>query len=248
MLQSEVGKFDVELIDYQRLHCLMVQGPQAVNAMASVLSDNNSISKVTTMKRFAVVDANLAAHPVFIARISYSGEDGFEIFADSQAITEIWDLLLKKGKPEICPVSFGALDMMRMEAGLLIFGQDMTGTQTPMELGLNLTVDYSKKHFLGKEALLLRNFRLEKCLVGFQSNEQLSLQLRANLCVAGERIGVITSWGYSQWLDKTIGFAHVSPQYARSGTKLSVLCGDICREVEITNRRFYRNLASVAKK
>ena len=244
MLRSEASKFDVQVIECQNLHCLMIQGPKAASSFASVLPNENSRDKMAKMKRFEVRNFDLAGHPVLVARVSYSGEDGFEIFCDYNVVTDIWDLILGRGVPAVCPVAFGALDMMRIEAGLLIFGQDMTGVQTPREVGLDFVVDYNKPEFLGKECLLSRNCKLQKCLVGFQSSQLLSIANRDPLRNGGEEIGQITSCGYSQWLKKTIGFAHVTPKSASPGTTAYVNSAEGIAEVTITNRRFYQNLSS----
>ena len=87
-----------------------------------------------------------------------------------------------------------------------------------------------------------RNRNLKNCLVGFQSNQRLSIISSGTLCIAGEKIGTITSWGYSYWLKKTIGFAHVKPQNAISGTTAWVDSNEGKAEVTMTNRRFYQNL------
>ena len=113
---------------------------------------------------------NLAGQPVLVAPVTFSGEDGFEIFAGSNAVKDVWDSLFHNSVPDVCPVAFGALDMLRIEAGLLIFGQDVTGAKTPREVGPDFVVDYTKAEFFGKEGLSLRNRNLKSCLVGFHSN------------------------------------------------------------------------------
>ena len=241
MLQSEAKKFDVQVIECTRLHCLMLQGPKAANALASVLPDKKSAYEMAKMNRFEVKNFDLAGHPVLVTRVSYSGEDGFEIFSDHNKVIDIWDVVVDRALPAVCPVAFGALDMMRIEAGLLLFGQDMTGNQTPREVGLDFIVDYTKTDFLGKKKLLSRNRNLKNCLVGFQCNQYVSIKPMDNLCVAGKKIGTITSCGYSHWLKKTIGFARVTPKKALDGTGVWVDCAEGQFEATITNRRFYRN-------
>ena len=242
ILQSEAKKFDVQVIECPRLHCLMIQGPKAASALASVLPDKKSCYEMARMDRFEVRNFDLAGHPVLVTRISYSGEDGFEIFSDHNKVIDIWDMMVNRAVPAVCPVAFGALDMMRIEAGLLLFGQDMTGAQTPREVGLDFVVDYTKKEFLGKKKLLLRNRNLKNCLVGFQCYQYVSIKPGDPICIAGEKIGIITSCGYSHWLEKTIGFAHVTPKKALDGAIAWVNCAEGQFEVTITNRRFYQNL------
>ena len=241
-IQNEAHKFDVEVTEYDRLHCLMLQGPNAANILTSVVDNPQLRVNLAAMKRFEVISCIIGGCSVFVARISYSGEDGYEIFADHEFVTKIWDLLLENDQQLICPVAFDSLDMKRIEAGLLIYGVDITGTQSPMELGLDFTVDYSKPRFLGKEKLILRNQNPETLLIGFQSYEKLSILPQATLSFSEAQVGKITSWGYSQWLQKTIGFAHVEPQHAIIGGNYHVACRDGEHEVTLSSRRFYQNL------
>ena len=94
--------------------------------------------------------ATVFGHPCRISRTGYSGERGYEVFASASAIGDIWDKLVDAG---VMPCSFTALDKVRIEAGLLFYGYDMTTANTPWDVGLGFTVS-SKGDYRGKDAAM----------------------------------------------------------------------------------------------
>ena len=94
---------------------------------------------------------NFEGHTTLISRNSYSGDDGFEIFVKDTGAFKVWSQLVKMGANL---VGFEALNIARIEAGLLFFGQDMTGNETPTEFGLDFTVECNNHNFRGKSAFL----------------------------------------------------------------------------------------------
>ncbi len=85
-----------------------------------------------------------------IARISSPGEDGLKMSVQNSDVRTIWDSLTLGCKSPITPIASGALDILRIEAGLLLFDSDMSGNETPKELEFDFTVDYEKENFIGK--------------------------------------------------------------------------------------------------
>ena len=123
--------------------CLMLQGPYAESVIKRVVKG----TLPTNLRRFEHGLFSILDSDVMIARVSYSGEDGFEIFVKCQNAIQIWHYLISNGA---FPVGFDAIDVSRIEAGLLFFGSDMTGLETPTELGLDFILDDSKKNFVAK--------------------------------------------------------------------------------------------------
>ena len=161
-----------------------------------------------------IVDNTRVLH----ARTGYSGERGYEIFAAAAVVTDIWDQLAAAG---VMPCSFTALDKVRIEAGLLFYGYDMTGDNTPWEVGLGFTVSTAKGDFRGKAALMAAKGQEKISNVCLDIDHSDMAAGGETLLLDGEEIGVINSPCYSHRLGKSLALAHVRPGIA-AGAVLQV--------------------------
>ena len=218
--------------------CLMLQGPHAATLMERVVQG----PMPTNLKRFEHGLFSISGSDVMIARTSYSGEDGFEIFVESQHAIHIWNYLVLNGA---VPVGFDAIDIARIEAGLLFFGRDMSGFETPAELGLDFILDKSKKNFRGKTAWQKKSQMPRRKTVGITIDGLYPLYECTFLCVNELPVGKITSYAVSSWLHKTVAIAQIKPELAVNGNQINV-CDESCCSVKsrqgfICSRRFYSN-------
>ena len=224
--------------------CLMLQGPYAETVMKRVVK--GGLTK--NLGRFEHGLFSILDSDVMIARTSYSGEDGFEIFAESQDAIHIWDYLIANGA---LPVGFDAIDIARIEAGLLFFGRDMTGFETPTELGLTFTVDDSKKNFRGKTAWQKKSQAPRHKTVGLAIDGLDPLWRHTCLCVNKLPVGRITSYAASAWFGKTVAIAQIRPQLAVKGIQIKVFDGSGCslksRKGIVHPRRFYSNFKKIIR-
>jgi aminomethyltransferase len=213
------------------LHDLSVQGPGSLGIL-----DTHCNIELGDLAYFKHKAATLFGHPCRISRTGYSGERGYEIFADATVIGDIWDRLVDAG---VMPCSFTALDKVRIEAGLLFYGYDMTTEHTPYEVGMGFTVSKSKTGYRGCEALAAArgNEKVNNvCLVidhddMVNGGEQLSVE--------GSVVGVVNSPCFSHRLDKSLALAHVSPGAATPGTKLELAGGDIATTATVVAMPIY---------
>ncbi|MEM6933876.1 MAG: aminomethyltransferase family protein [Pseudomonadota bacterium] len=217
LLQASSDGKNVSVEFTDALHDISVQGPKAVD----ILNAHTDVD-LSSLAYFRHVPATLFGHPCRISRTGYSGERGYEIFADEAVVGEIWDHLAAAA---VMPCSFTALDKVRIEAGLLFYGYDMSTDHTPWEVGLGFTVSRSKPEFRGRGAVLaakggerIRNV----CLVVdhydmVAGGETLSRN--------GIDVGIVNSPAYSHRLGKSLALAHVKPDAAGAGTELT-LSGD----------------------
>ena len=144
---------------------------------------------------------------LIISRTGYTGEDGFELFFDSSRI-DIWEKLIQIGAPfSIKPAGLGARDTLRLESGLMLYGNDMNETITPLEVPLKWTVKLEKPSFIGKQALV--NRPISKKLVGFEVLEKRIARHGNKVQIDGQIVGLVTSGSYSPTLKKSIGFCSV---------------------------------------
>ncbi len=219
LLEASAHGRSVEVEFTDALHDISVQGPAALDILNAHCDDD-----LSAMKYFHHAPATLFGHACRISRTGYSGERGYEVFADESVVGEIWDGLVSAG---VMPCSFTALDKVRIEAGLLFYGYDMTTDHTPWEVGLGFTVNRDKAAFRGREAVLaakgkekLHNVCLDIAHDDMVNGEEVLAQ-------GGTEVGVVNSPCYSHRLGKSLALAHVAPSAAAVGTSLTVTGGDI---------------------
>ena len=148
LLESAAGlNVDIELDD--DLHNISLQGPKGM-----ALLDAHTPLDLSQLGYFHHAATELFGHPCRLSRTGYTGERGYEIFADQSVICDIWDNILGHGSNVgVMPCSFASLDKVRIEAALLFYGYDMTDDHSPWEVGLGFTVNRSKGNFRGKDAV-----------------------------------------------------------------------------------------------
>jgi aminomethyltransferase len=175
---------------------------------------------------------------LIISRTGYTGEDGFELFFDSSRI-DIWEKLIQIGEPfSIKPAGLGARDTLRLESGLMLYGNDMNETITPLEVPLKWTVKLEKPSFIGKQALV--NRPISKKLVGFEVLEKRIARHGNKVQIDGQTVGIVTSGSYSPTLKKSIGFCFVPLIVSINGV-IEIDIGGKIYEAKITpSTRFYK--------
>ena len=210
LLQASAKGRDVQVEFTDDLHDLSVQGPAALD----VLNPHTDID-LSTLAYFEHAPAVLLGHSCRISRTGYSGERGYEIFADGAVITDIWDKLVEAG---VTPCSFTALDKVRIEAGLLFYGYDMTDENTPWEVGLGFTISTSKSDFRGKAAVMaaMGAEKINNACLDIDHPEM--VEGGETLSLNGTNVGVINSPCYSHRMGKSLALAHVKAGLAVGST------------------------------
>ena len=203
-ITQQAQGFSVGLQERNELGVLAVQGPKAIDKLQQVL-DPAQADAISTLTPFECVDVA----DWFFARTGYTGEDGMELIVPNDALPELWENLIAVG---VMPCGLGARDTLRLEAGFMLYGQDMTQSTTPLESGLAWTVKFSpdERNFIGKGALLAqKNKGLERKMVGLLLNGSGVMRHGQRVLVAGQEDGVVTSGGFSPTLNQSIAFARV---------------------------------------
>ncbi|WP_299847072.1 aminomethyltransferase family protein [uncultured Roseovarius sp.] len=230
MLEASSEGRDVTLTLDDDLHDISVQGPKSLD----ILNPHCSID-LGQMKYFHHAPAELFGYPVRLSRTGYSGERGYEVFADKAYVTDIWDKLVDAG---VMPCSFTALDKVRIEAGLLFYDYDMTSVHTPWEVGLGFTVNASKTSFRGREALMATKGHEKLRNVGLVIDHEDMVAGGEELSLNGTNVGTINSPCYSHRMDKSLALAHVKPDVA-DGTVLRVQGDGIDTTATVSSLPFY---------
>ena len=175
---------------------------------------------------------------MFASRTGYTGEDGLELVVEGDAGPELWRALIEEG---MTPTGLGARDTLRLEAALLLYGNDMDEEMNPLEVGLGWVVTLDDADFVGKDALVnakrAGNSREFVCL---KTEDRGIMRAGCTILHSGEQVGKVTSGGYSPTLSTSIGMGFVPPDLAAVGTGLQVEVRGKQLAVKVAPRPFYK--------
>ena len=202
------GWQDVSVIDRSDdLALIALQGP---SAQAVVLS--MEAAEIAGLRRFSVLETELAGQPVVAARTGYTGEDGFEFFVAVDKAPALWGVLLEAGAPEgLEPIGLGARDTLRMEAGLPLYGHELSREISPLEAGVGWAVKEARGGFPGAESLVReRAAGPKRRLIGLRITGRGIARADYGVFVEGRQVGHITSGTRSPTLEEPIALALVA--------------------------------------
>ena len=228
------GHVYVELVDRSLdIAMIAVQGPNAVS-MLDELTDDEAGS--TT--RFHAGEATLDGERMLMVRTGYTGEDGFEIMFDSAHAPGIWNLLIDSGATEC---GLGARDVLRLEAGLMLHGSDMTVENNPYETGLRWTVRPNRTEYIAGEALRkIRDEGTPRRIAGFVMRSRGIARHGHSILVNGDEVGVVTSGTHSPTLGVAIAMGYIDIAQSEIGTVVKIDVRGRMVDAEIVNLPFYR--------
>ncbi|MDQ0940592.1 glycine cleavage system aminomethyltransferase GcvT [Streptomyces sp. V1I1] len=216
--------FDAEVRDDRDAYALIaVQGPESPGILKS-LTD----ADLDGLKYYAGLPGTVAGVPALIARTGYTGEDGFELFVEPQHAEKLWQALTDAGAPAgLIPCGLSCRDTLRLEAGMPLYGHELTTALTPFDAGLGRVVKFEKTanggRFVGREALEAAAERAgsnpPRKLVGLIAEGRRVPRAGYQVLVGGQVIGEVTSGAPSPTLGKPIAIAYVDAAHAAPGTE-----------------------------
>ena len=210
MQQHAIG-FDIDLQNRSEFYGqIAVQGPESEQVMESVLGIPCSELTFYTVKTVG---------DVIVSRTGYTGEDGFEVYATPEYIRECWDKLIAAG---VQPCGLGCRDTLRFEAGLPLYGDELTEDISPVMAGLSMFVKLDKD-FIGRDALLKQKTEgVAKKLVGIELADKAIPRHGYTVLKDGQAIGEVTTGYHTLSTDKSVCMALVDSQYASLGTEVEI--------------------------
>lgn len=211
----------------ERFGLLALQGPLAENVLSQLTEEELSSIRPFRFKERVEV----AGQEVLVSRTGYTGEDGFEIYGSPEAITILWDRILEAGESTgIVPAGLGARDTLRFEAGLALYGQELSKDITPLEAGIGFAVKLKKEaDFIGKQALVdQKEAGVPRKSVGIEMIDKGIPRHGYAVYKDDVKIGEVTTGTQSPTLKKNIGLALLDVEHNELGTEV---------EVEIRNKR-----------
>ena len=220
---------------------IAVQGPAAADTLSRL-----STGDLQALRYYRAGEGVVVGAPCGVSRTGYTGEDGFELVCDAIAAERVWTGLVAAGAT---PCGLAARDTLRLEAGMPLYGHELSERLNPVHAGLGFAVELTDKagrprEFVGREAILL-------------AKEDGALARRVGLLVEGKRppredyrvlvdgrpCGVVTSGTASPTLGRPIAMAYVEPSLAAEGTRLAVDVSGVETPAVVTPLPFYRRAA-----
>ena len=213
-----------------------IAGPKSRDVLAEVIRDADPATALSN-KRFPWLSAKrieLGMCPLKAIRVAYTGELGWELHHPIEMQTYLWDLLMQAGAAHgLKPVGARAQNWLRQEKSYRAFGTELGRDATPLEAGLDRFVDLTKD-FHGKAAMEATGLRSLCVTLLIDGPKDADPWGREALFAGGERVGRLTSGGYSVAFGKSIGMGYVRPDLATPGTKLKVMMQNRLWEAEVT--------------
>jgi glycine cleavage system T protein (aminomethyltransferase) len=215
-IDSHKAGRDVQMVD-QTLTTAMVavQGPKAVELCRGLVE-----ADAARLKYYHATPTRYRGKGCVVSRTGYTGEDGFEFMLAAEQGVTLWDELIGRGAK---PCGLGARDTLRLEAGMPLYGHELSEDIDPLQAGLGWSVKLNKGDFIGRDALLLRkdNPTLRR-RVGLELDGKRIAREGAAILKGGAEAGRVSSGTFSPTLDRAIAMAYVDPALAAAGTACEV--------------------------
>jgi len=207
-----------------QLHNLAVQGPRSRDILGAILATPATQPSLAELGWFRFTIGKIGAAPVVVSRTGYSGELGYEIWCHPDSCVSVWDAVWEAGRAHgLAPMGLAALDMLRIEAGLVFAGAEFCDQTDPFEAGIGFTVTANKADaFIGAEALARRRAHPQRRLVGLTIASQETVGHGDPVFAGRAQVGVVTSATKSPILRAQIALARVDVASAALGGALEV--------------------------
>ena len=210
-----------------QLHNIGVQGPHSLDVLQEIIwtpPDQPAISEIEWFRFCIGRIGGFHGVPVMVSRTGYTGERGYEVWCHPKDAPDVWDAVFAAGERyKIAPMGLDALDVVRIEAGLIFYGYEFCDQTDPFEAGIGFTVGLkNEEDFIGKSALRDRKEHPQRRLVGLELDGNETAVHGDCVHVGRAQVGVVTSGCRSPLLNKSIALCRIATQHADSGTRVEV--------------------------
>ncbi|MFM6968312.1 MAG: glycine cleavage system aminomethyltransferase GcvT [Microbacteriaceae bacterium] len=200
---------------------IAVQGPNALTILEETVG--LSTEGLAELGYYRCLPREFDGIPVLIGRTGYTGEDGFELYVENAHADALWRALTVAGTAhDLLACGLACRDTLRLEAGMPLYGHELSLELKPVQVGLEKVVDLSKDNFVGREGIMAGVSAGAVRLVGIQAEGKRAGRAEYGIHSNGRTVGVITSGALSPTLGYPIAFALVEPEFAELGTTIDV--------------------------
>jgi len=198
--------------------------------------------KLEEMKSFWAGWGRVAGVEAMVSRTGYTGEDGFEIYTVSPKPGVIWEAILEAGKPfGLSPAGLGARDTLRLEAKLMLYGNDIDETTTVLEADLKWIVKFQKGDFMGRDVLLKQSEEgIRRKIIGFELMDRGIARPHYPVFINGQKVSEVRSGTFSPYLKKSIGFVYLPVEKTEVGTEFEIGIRDKNTKARVVATPFYK--------
>ena len=216
---------------------LAVQGPSSTRILQSLTG-----IRLNEIDYYHFAHGKVLGADAIVSRTGYTGEDGFELYFSPEHSELIWNSILEAGQPHgLIPAGLGARNTLRLEAKMLLYGNDMDENTTLLEAGLGWIVKPEKGDFIGRDALLRQKQEgVKRKLVGFKMLGREIARDHYPVFLDGREVGHVTSGSPSVTLNKNIGLAYLPAESAATGTRFQVSVRSRMCDAEVVRTPFYK--------
>jgi aminomethyltransferase len=238
-LNAHLPKTGVSLENHHGKAALIaIQGPRSVEMLQSHVDLD-----LAGMRYYFCARGSVCGVPAVIARTGYTGEDGFELFIEGERASEVWNALLAAHADEgLEPCGLGARDVLRLEAGMPLYGHELTEEITPVQAGLKWALKFNKPEFVGKAALAAQAERDDYArIVGLVMSGRAPAREGYSVSLDGRVVGEVRSGSIAPSLgNKNVATALVAREASEPSTNLGVEIRGTSHEATVTPLPFYK--------
>ncbi|NRD08117.1 glycine cleavage system aminomethyltransferase GcvT [Rathayibacter agropyri] len=253
-LRDRTAMFECELFDESDdIALIALQGPRSLEILQNVrglavehgeepvLDTDAAARLLAELRYYRAVPATFEAHPLLIARTGYTGEDGFEIYVAPETAPALWQALAETGAGAgLVPAGLAARDTLRLEAGMPLYGHELSRDVFPAQAGLGRVVALGKPiDFVGRAASEEGPAGEAPVLVGLVGEGRRAARAHYRVLSGDDEVGVVTSGVLSPTLGVPIAMAYVAPAFAQPGTALTVDVRGSRLAMAVTELPFY---------
>ncbi len=222
----------------ERLGMLAIQGPKSPDVVRRLVEDID----VDALGYYRLAEGRILGQPGMITRTGYTGEDGFELYLPAPSLVDLWDAALEHGAPEgLRPCGLGARDTLRLEAGMPLYGHEITEDVNPVEAGLMFGVRLKKPDYPGKDVIArVKAEGPRRRIVGLAVEGRRIPRQGYAVLDGGAEVGRIASGSWSPTFERAIATALVSAEVSEVGRKLTIDIRGRTATAEVVALPFYK--------
>ncbi len=227
-----------------------IQGPRSEDLLQPLVDVDLHSMKYYNGAQVSILHPAAQRQGGIISRTGYTGEDGFELSIGAAVATGVWEALLEVGKPlGVVPTGIGARDTLRLEAGMPLYGHELSEQIDPFEAGLGFACHLVGYDFPGRDALKRIQEQPPKSKrIGLELTGRRAAREGYPILADGRRVGTVTSGAYSPTLNTAIAMGYVPWEFAAEGTRLAVDIRGRVEEAKVVPLPFYRRPKKKANK
>ncbi|WP_024620121.1 aminomethyl-transferring glycine dehydrogenase subunit GcvPA [Metaclostridioides mangenotii] len=230
--------FNVDIKDCSgEISLVAIQGPKAQEILQKVVDIDLEPIK---FYKFAQ-SVKVCGRSCLVSRTGYTGEDGFEVYCDNKDLKSVWDGLLETGGKEISPAGLGARDTLRFEAGLPLYGHEISEHISPVEGGIGFFVKVDKPNYIGKQVLEQEKKEGSKRkIIGFEMKGKGMPRGGFDIKIGDETVGFVTTGCASPTTGKILGLGLIDAQHVEVGTEIDIAIRKRVVPAVIVGKPFYK--------